>query len=523
VRGKRIETFVFFCGFALFSAINSAGQEAPKASAADSKNSPVVGGTTQTTPLPDGNAAVNDMNVKYIQVWRTLMAPKNVADAFGPRIAKRYIAIQITVANRNTEYQWLIESASVTLDKLVLDLDARVTAQPNSACSENLTRLLNALKALGAYVPPAPTEEERAAARTTGTTKLPSAVATIGGPATVSSADLTVLRGVAEKGAALDSRNFTLRILTGAGTIAAGLLGITRFGDAFAPSIAAFNGPLLTAYQTTFPDFTVNQLNRLNDSAFTANTIVGKQQAKVIVIFIPADYLLTKDEASRFYHDPNSVFGCPDLRLLEASVNGNFVETVLPTPVITAITVNANEEANFGKDDFSVGGIVTGHFLDKAKIALSNPPDGVTISANPSPTESQLPFTLKGKKPLMPGQALDFELTVAGTQPAKSTFKVNYSPAKPTLKAGALAPGTLAPGGAAQKVTVKGANFLPEGMQVLVEPSTGIKVGPIQYISDGEVQVELTVADTAAEGQREFRISSAGGLSDPATTLTIKK
>jgi hypothetical protein len=60
-------------------------------------------------------------------------------------------------------------------------------------------------------------------------------------------------------------------------------------------------------------------------------------------------------------------------------------------------------------------------------------------------------------------------------------------------------------------------------MQVLVEPSTGIKVGPIQYISDGEVQVELTVADTAAEGQREFRISSAGGLSDPATTLTIKK
>jgi hypothetical protein len=519
---NRINTFAVFCGLTLYCAVNSAGQEASKAPS-------VTGTTTQTTPLPDGNAAVNEMNQKYIQVWRTLMAPKNVADAFGPRIAKRYIAIQITVANRSTEYQWLIESASVTLDKLVLDLDASVTAQPNSACSENLTRLLKALQALGAYVPPPPTpptEQERAAARKQGIaipTIPPAPIIPINGPATVSSADLTVLRGVAEKGAALDARNLTLRILTGAGTIAAGLLGITRFGDAFAPSIAAFNGPLLTAYQTMFPDFTVNQLNRLNDSAFLANTIVGKQQAKVIVIFIPADYPLTEKQAGEFYRDPNSIFGCPDLRLLEASVNGNFVETVLPTPVITAITVNANEEANFGKDNFSVGGIVTGHFLDKAKIDLSNPPTGVTVTANPNPTESQLPFTLKGKAPLMPGQELDFELTLAGTQPVKGAFKVNYSAARPSLQAGALTPATLAPGAAASKVTVKGANFLPEGMQVLIQPTDGIKVGPIQYVSNTEVDVELTVAATAAEVPRDFRISSAGGLSDPATTLTIKK
>jgi hypothetical protein len=516
VIGKRTSTFLFFCGFSLFSAINSAGQEAAKAPQAGSKNPEVKGGTAQTTPLPDGNAAVNAMNQKYIQIWRTLMAPKNVADAFGPRIAKRYIAIQLIVANRSTEYQWLIQSASVALDKLVLDLDAKVTGTP-SGCQENLTRLLNALKELGASVP---TADERAAASRAGLP--PPAVGTTSA-ASLTSADLTVLRGVAEKGAALDPRNFTLRILTGAGTIAAGLLGVTRFGDAFAPSIAAFNGPLLTAYQTMFPDFTVNQLNRLNDSAFLANTIVGKQQAKVLVIFIPMEYLLTKDQSSRFYSDPNSVFACPDLRLLDASVNGNFVETVLPTPVITSINVNANEEANFGKDNFSVGGIVTGHFLDKAKIDLSNPPDGVTVTANPNPTESQLPFTLKGKKPLMPGQALDFELTLAGTPPVKSTFKVNYSPAKPSLQAGALSPATLAPGASAAKITVKGANFLPEGMQVLVEPSTGVKVGPIQYISNSEVQVELTVADNAAEGQREFKISSAGGLSDPATTLTIKK
>jgi hypothetical protein len=522
VTGKRTSTFLLFCGFTLFCAMNSAGQEAAKAPPVGSKNPQVAGGTGQVTPLPDGNAAVDEMNGKYIKVWRTLMAPKNVADAFGPRIAKRYIAIQLTVANRSTEYQWLIQDASVNLEKLLLDLNEKITGSKgdkdkNYGCQPNLTRLLQALQELGIVMPsttPTPPNKPVKFEYQDGTPG--------GTSADVSSADLTVLRGVAEKGAALDPRNITLRLLTGAGTIAAGLLGVTRFGDAFAPSVAAFNGPLLTAYQTMFPDFTVNQLNRLNDSAFLANTVVGKQQAKVIVMFIPMEYLLTKDQASQFYDDPNAVFACPDLRLLEVSISGNFVETVLPTPVITAITVNANEEADFGKDNFSVGGIVTGHFLEKAKIELLNPPNGVTVTANQDPTESQLSFTLKGKTPLMPGQALDFELTLAGTQPVKSTFKVNYSPAKPSLKAGALTPATLAPG-AAQKVTVKGANFLPEGMQVLVEPSDGIKVGPIEYVSNSEVHVELTVAGTAAEGQREFRISSAGGLSDPATTLTIKK
>ena len=103
---------------------------------------------------------MNEMNGKYIAVWRTLMAPKNVADAFGRRIAKRYIAIQLTVANRNTEYQWLIQSASVNLDKLVLNLSAK------SACQPNVTQLLQALQSLGA--------------KPTGST--------IGGPSTVSSA-----------------------------------------------------------------------------------------------------------------------------------------------------------------------------------------------------------------------------------------------------------------------------------------------------------------------------------------------
>ena len=271
-----------------------------------------------------------------------------------------------------------------------------------------------------------------------------------------------------------------------------------------------------------FPDYTVNQMNRLNDSSFLANTVVGKQQARVIVIFMPNEYVLTKAQEKSYYKNPESVFGCPDLRLLEANVDGNFITTVVPTPVITSIAVNTNEEINFSKDNFTVKGLIVGRFLDTAKVGLVSPPAGVTVAADSGPSEGRLPFVLKGKKPLMPGQLLEFQVARDGTEPAKGTLKVLYQPPRPILKAGALDPATVAPG-STTTITVKGENFLPEGMQVLLEPSAGLKVGPVEYISNGEIKVELTVGNTAAESQREFRLSSAGGLSNPPTTLTVKK
>jgi hypothetical protein len=244
-------------------------------------------------PPSDGNQAVQQMNEEYVKLYRTIMTPKNVADAFGSRIAHRYIAMQITVANRSHDYQWLIQDASVQLGKLFYDLQVK-----SGKCSENLSLLIQSLQN-----EPNPN-------------------------LMVSSADLAVLRGVAEKGQSLDPRNVVIRSLTGAGIIAAGLIGVTDLGHSFAPAVAGFNGPFINAIKEVFPDYTVGQLNRLNDSAYLANTVVAKQQAKVIVIFIPQPYLLTRKQQKQYYKDPESVYGCPDLRLLEANVDGNFIAIV---------------------------------------------------------------------------------------------------------------------------------------------------------------------------------------------------
>jgi hypothetical protein len=223
----------------------------------------------------------------------------------------------------------------------------------------------------------------------------------------VSSVDLTILRGVAEKGQQVDPRNSILRGLTAAGVIAAGLIGVTTFGPSYAPAVAAFNGPFLSAYQVALPDYTVNQMNRLNDSAYLANTLVGTQHAKVIAIFIPRSYLLTKDQQKAYYKDPESVYACPDLRLLGANVDGNFISNVTGAPIAMSVNI-PNDSSQFQKNTFTINGTIIGNFLAKATVDLVAPPPGLSVKLDGTPTDSAVKFILTGSKPVMPQTVLDF-------------------------------------------------------------------------------------------------------------------
>jgi hypothetical protein len=217
---------------------------------------------------------------KDIRVYRTLLDPENVKDIFGARIAQRYVALQVTISNQCVNHQQFL------IHDLSLDL--------TNVLSEEQRRRLKAAQGEGA------TYE-------------------------LSSEELSILRGVAEKGQHQDPRNRFLRYLRGAGTIAAGLIGVTTFGASYAPSVAVFNGPVLTAYSETFPDFTINQLVRLHDSAYVANTLVPEQQAKVVVVFLPQRIFMTNAQRKRFWKEPVSVFNEVDFRLAEIVVDGNFI------------------------------------------------------------------------------------------------------------------------------------------------------------------------------------------------------
>src|SRR6185503_4946953 len=88
-------------------------------------------------------------------------------------------------------------------------------------------------------------------------------------------------------------------------------------------AVAVFNGPVINSYSELYPDYTINQMNRLSDSAYKSNTLVPKQQAKVLVAFIPQAIFLSRQERDMFMKDPTSLY--PD-----------YAPTPTPTPGVTS-------------------------------------------------------------------------------------------------------------------------------------------------------------------------------------------
>jgi hypothetical protein len=445
--------------------------------------------TTICPPGLDGcNAAVDAMNHQYIELNRTLLAPKSVSDTFGRRIGERFIVMQITIANRNKDFQWLIQDAGFNLKNYAMAVAAR------DDCDANLKLLLKDLNEHPEF------------------------------NTLVSSADLTNLRGVAEKGQSLDPRNFIIHGLYGSGVIAAGLIGVTKFGASYAPAVAAFNGPFINAMQSIFPDYTVNQQNRLSDGAYSVNTVVGKQQGKVIDIFIPQEYLLTEEQQKDYWKKPESVYNCADLRLLEAVVNGNFVSSVTATPASLMVNIQSKDQALFQQDNFTINGTITGSFLANATVQLADPvPAGLSIKLDGAPTDSLIKFVLTGTKPVLPHQILIFAVSGVTGDPGKATYEVNYSPPAPEPTKVVPDPCTIK-AGTSVGVTVTGKTFLGDATKVfLFKPTTGLTPGSVTVDSSTEIKLDLAASATAVPGSYELRVMSLGGPSTSSFSCSVTK
>ena len=116
----------------------------------------VVGKSHKTYKIPaNANGGIEPSQIEEIRVYRSIMPPEDVADVFGRRISRRFVAVQVTVTNRSKDFQYLIHDISLDLTKILKT--------------------------------PLPYE--------------------------LSSRDLSLLRGVAEKGQIYDRRNFTVRLL----------------------------------------------------------------------------------------------------------------------------------------------------------------------------------------------------------------------------------------------------------------------------------------------------------------------
>jgi Fn3 associated len=232
-------------------------------------------------------------------VHRSLVLPHQATDDFGYRLGKRFLVYQVTVTNAATDFQYSVSDIVVDLKPIYTKLKVP---------------LLN-----------------------TDPTDVPTPAAY-----EASSQDLSMLRGVPEKGQDYDPRNMTLHILQGVGAVGAGISGLTPFSDVMGSAMANFNGAFLQAFTGIAPDHTATQLNRLSDKAFTSNTLIGKLQTKTFAIFIPEQLVMPKGDQRTYWKDPRTELSTLPFDQLNVCVDGILLVQAATAPDPTFSTTEAN-------------------------------------------------------------------------------------------------------------------------------------------------------------------------------------
>jgi hypothetical protein len=387
---------------------------------------PAPGTVTEGHPSYEGQSASNTpstcgkgggANNPLIRVHRMLMAPKNASDDFGHRLGRRFIVYQVTISNDNKDFQFLLHDVTVDLSTL-FGLD-----EP------------------GSYLYSA------------------------------SSQELTLLRGIPEKGQDLDPRNLTLHILQGIGSVGGGVSGLTPVSAVMGSAVAAFNGPFIQSFVGIAPDHTATQLNRLSDSAYIVNTVIEKQRAKTIAIFIPEATILSKTAQNEYWKDPQQFLATFNLDQADVCVDGAFITTLAPPTLISAtltskppgLKLDAGIDASL---TVSGSNLVAG---DTEVVGL-----GPTVSLTNANGTSGSVDDIKLPSNYTPGVSI--HLTSAAN-PSLTSATIPTTVAAPTLTTAVLTPTTTGvplANGVQVTVGLVGTNLTKDDTQVVLGTNPGV-------------------------------------------------
>ncbi len=295
-----------------------------------------------------------------VLVTSSILSYNEVADALGKRIAKTYLAIQVTVENKNKNYKFLINDVLAAYDG----------------------------------------DPTRNSARTVG-----------------------IVRPVLEKGQSVGIRNISLRSLDAAGTILAGLTPF-NFGRDFAKGVAAFDGPFTSAVNLVIPDLTVSQLGTLADQAYRSNLVVEKEGSKEFLIFIPIGFFKFDSKSwkafkTRVYKgsrkQPDPLIYSKLQHDLQVFTSGSFIEnapaqlgsfSISTRPSSLNASVTSIDQPIF----FTVNIQATGSFNDL-----------ITLSSEIVPNDDQnKPEVIVGTGPFAAGNSIPVEIKVKPDTPTKS-------------------------------------------------------------------------------------------------------
>src|SRR5215213_11472593 len=113
-----MSTVLLMLGTLVLLSASAKAQVSPKPTSTPAESPSPVPTATESPEPPASKCIDHDQN-KCIQVRIGVMAPRIVSDTFGKRIAENFVAIQVTVGNHDREFQYLINDVSLLLTKAV--------------------------------------------------------------------------------------------------------------------------------------------------------------------------------------------------------------------------------------------------------------------------------------------------------------------------------------------------------------------------------------------------------------------
>ena len=140
-------------------------------------------------------------------------------------------------------------------------------------------------------------------------------------PSQVASVEYRVARGQLLDAQMWTKRNFILRALTLAGSLASAYtFSLSETG--IIKGITQASGVGIPGLATAWPDSTVDQLNRVSDFGYRANRVVPREGAEVVVCFFPIDRFLTPGFRKLFLKSP-ALFFAPLQMLADRQSQGD--------------------------------------------------------------------------------------------------------------------------------------------------------------------------------------------------------
>lgn len=360
--------------------------------------------------------------------------------------------------------------------------------------------------------------------------------------------DKLLARGVSMMGQTMDSRNL---IMGGLDTLSATAGAISLIGAAATPVSAAFQGlsngnNVLTAFlpplKRWFPDYTVDQLNRLNDMGFSASStykiIVPKGGSIPFVTFVPQQVFPTqvrKWTPSEFLNYDNTTLVLVAGALIQELTGAPSIASLTPSSGSpgTSVTISGTNfgttqgTVNIGSSQATVTSWAATAIIATVSSDLGIGPTNVVVHAN-NLDSTPATFTVTPSAPSLspnsgPANTL---VTISGTNFGTKQGTVKFGSTTGQVESWTKTQITVRvpniPAGQTNiVVSVNGADSSPATFNVTIPPAIGSLTPP-----SGPPDTSVTISGTnfgSTPGTIKFGSTTAavGTWSDTSITMTV--